>query len=58
MLEFCQSTWTAPYIAKSAQLQTAAKNDLEKDFFKLMNNVVFGKAMENNRKRVNVKPLQ
>ena len=39
-LAFHQTPWMAPYIAKNTQLRTAAKNDLEKVFFKLMNNAV------------------
>ena len=58
VLEFEQSPWMQPYIQKNTQLRTQAKNDFEKDFFKLMNNAVFGKTMENVRKRVNVKLLR
>ena len=50
MIEFDQSTWLAPYINFNTRLRTRARDDFEKDFFKLMNNSVFGKMIENIRK--------
>ena len=58
IISFKQSKWLEGYISFNTQKRNKAKNDFEKDFFKLLVNAAFGKFLENVRNRLGLELIQ
>ena len=58
ILEFKQSPWMKPYIDFNTQKRMEATNEADQNLFKLLNNAVYGKTMENMRKRMKIRIIK
>lgn len=55
VLQFEQNTWLKPYIELNTRYRMSATTNFEKDFYKLSNNAIYGKTMENLRLRSDIR---
>ena len=55
VLKFNQIKWLKPYMSLNTKLREKAVDKFEQDLFKLLNNSIFGKSVENVRQHINVK---
>ena len=58
LLKSKQSDWMRPYIDFNTQKRTISNNEADKNFFKLMDNSVYDKTMENLRKRIKIRVVK
>ena len=58
ILKFNQRDWIRPYIDFNTQKRMISNNEADKNFFNLMNNSVYGKTMENSRKRIKIQVVK
>ena len=57
-IKFKQKDWMKPYIDFDTQKRKEATNEADKNHFKLLNNAVYGKTMENMRKRIKIRVVK